>query len=116
MKLKLKYIEHKPKYNEQRFIVSFETELSKDQFKCLIDDLKDDTIIVKWLTMLEPTLNIMQSISPTLIIIGVFGLAIGCFVFGIKFMFYSFYELDIIIERWKSRKRDWQWNVQYVIV
>ena len=47
MKLKLKYIEHKLKYNEQRFIVSFETELSLDQFKCLLDDLKDDSIVLK---------------------------------------------------------------------
>ena len=47
MILKLKSIEPKFEYNEQRYVVTFETKLSSEQFKCLVDDLKDESIIVK---------------------------------------------------------------------
>jgi hypothetical protein len=47
MKLKLKSIEPKFEYNEQRFVVTFETKLSQDQFKAMIGDLVNKEIEVR---------------------------------------------------------------------
>jgi len=51
----------------------------------------------------ENLLNIVDGLTPVFLSIGIFTLSIGVFVTGMKFMFWSIYELDKIVKRYKRK-------------
>ena len=55
--------------------------------------------------MIEQSTQLIQGISPTFLAIGFFTLSIGLFVTGIKFMFWSFFELESMLKKYKKDRK-----------